>query len=332
MRAALVIGIISMKLFFVGVASLGADQFFELFEGHALASELTISLWDDDAEAGRSLMINGHSTLVRPIKDAQWSDAELVVLAAPDIELNFVAKLPSNATVIDLYSNMPDDQAELVIAGRDTLLKGTYYRSAEPVLLATYRFCEAVSTKLEPLRIHMAATLPASIHDREGVEALARETASLLNGIDSTQQFLDATLAFNALAQPVSVNDSGESPLEALIADGASQIFEDAEVSVSTVQVPMFHGTSVMLTMECQDKPTLKDLVPLIDRSPVLRYSLSTNASTQMMIGQSECLVSRVRVDPRVDQTLHVTLMFDEQRFGRAANLLDLLATLVTKH
>ena len=62
-----------MKLFFVGVSSLVADQFFELFEDHPLASEIELSLWDDDNEAGRSLMVNGHSTLVRPVGQAPFS-------------------------------------------------------------------------------------------------------------------------------------------------------------------------------------------------------------------------------------------------------------------
>lgn len=332
MRATLFKGNKMMKLFFVGVASLGADQFFELFENHALASEIQLSLWDDESEAGRSLMINGHSTLVRSVKDAPWSEADLVVLAAPGIDTGMLAEVSTSATVIDLYSNCPDDQAKLAIAGRDYLCEGQVYRSAEPVLLATYRFCEAIASELEPLRLHMASTLPASVHDKSGVEALARETASLLNGIESTEQFLGSTLAFNSLAQPLDVNSSDELPIESRIADGAQQIFSDADVSVSTVQVPMFHGTSVMLTIECQDQPSLSNIIPLIDRSPVLRYSKSNNASTQMMIGQNECLVSRLRIDPRVDQTLQTTLMFDEQRFGRAANLLDLIATLVTKH
>jgi len=321
-----------MKLFFVGVSSLVADQFFELYEDHPLASEIELSLWDDENGAGRSLMINGHSTLVRPVEQAPFTEASIVILAQPDVSADLLERASSGATLIDLYSNLSPESFQLAVAGRDCLESGEWYQLAEPVLVAVYKFCHAIEAKVEPLRMHIAATLPASVHDRKGAEALARETAALLNGREATEQFLDATLAFNALAQPFVLDDNEESGLERRIADGADELFEDAEVTVSTVQVPMFHGTSVMLMLETQADQAVPELVALIDRDNALRFSHSPNASTQSMIGQTECLVSRLRVDARVDQTIQTTLMFDENRFGRASALLELLGTLVTKH
>ena len=322
----------SVKVFIVGVGSLAADQFFELFEDSAIASEIALSLWDGEADAGRSLMINGHSTLVREYDQAPYAEANVVVLAAPDIPKEILEMASEGATLIDLYNNLEADSAELAIAGACSLESGQWYRSPEPALLAVYRFCDAIKAKVEPLRLNLAVALPASAHDRAGVEALALETAALLNGREATEQYLGATLAFNSLAQTFDLNDQSETAVETRIANDAELLFEDAETSVSTVQVPMFHGTSVMLTIESSSKIELADVTAAVDRDKSLRWSEGKSTATQMMIGREECLVTRVRKDPRVDQTLLATLMFDEQRFGRAANLMGLLSSLIPKH
>lgn len=328
----------SHKVLLLGVSALAGEQLLELIEDHPLAKELHFALYDTEEEAGRSLMVNGSALRVRPYDAIDLTNARLAILCAPQIPAEVLARVMPNLAVLDLHARAETQAGELILAGVSSsvlaLDPGAIYRSPEPALLASALLLKTLSSAVEPLRVTATLMLPASLHDQAGVQALATETAHLLNGREAPAKLLKAALAFNLLAQPQALDATGSMQVEALFADGLAELLgaEDLEVNASAVEVPLFHGTAVTLAVELDKAVELKELIRLIDREAKLRYAPAASASTQSATGLEECLVARLRFDPQDANVLLLTLLFDEQRLGRASNAIDALRVLVTAH
>lgn len=328
----------SNKVVLLGISALAGEQLLELIENHPLAKEVNFELYDAEDEAGRSLMINGRAHRVRPYPHIDLDNATLAILCAADIPAQIIDQVAPRVTLFDLHARSQTESGDLLLPGvtntQLTLVSGRSYRSPEPALLATAMVLKTLSAAVEPLRVTATLMLPASLHDQAGVQALAAETASLLNGREAAAKFLDASVAFNLLAQPLATDAKGSLLVERLYTEGLAELLgaEDLEVNASAVQVPLFHGTAVTLSVEVAKSVKLEALVRLIDREARLRYAPSASASTQSATGIDECLVARLRFDPKDENVLLMTLLFDEQRLGRASNAVEALRALVTAH
>lgn len=328
----------SNRVLLLGVSALAGEQLLELIQDHPLAKEVVLELYDIEDEAGRSLMVNGSAHRVRPYQQIDFTGASLAILCAADIPEDVVSSATPHLTLFDLHARPQTQAGALLLSGvasaKLQLEPGTVYRSPEPALLSAALVLKTLSAAVDPLRVTATMMLPASLHDQAGVQALATETAHLLNGLEATSKYLDANMAFNLLAQPLAVDIQGALQVEKLFAEGLAELLgeEDLEVNASAVQVPLFHGTAVTLAVELAKSAKLEELVRLIDREAKLRYVPSTSASTQSATGIDECLVSRLRFDPKDENVLLMTLLFDEQRLGRASNAVEALRALVTAH
>lgn len=328
----------SNKVLLLGISALAGEQLLELLEDHPLAKEVVFALYDTEEEAGRSLMVNGSALRVRPYADIDLTDARLAILCAPQIPAEVIGNIAPKLCLFDLHARELTSSGELLLSGvsdaRLNLEPGAQFRSPEPVLLTTALLLKTLSAAVEPLRVTATMMLPASLHDQAGVQALATETAHLLNGREAAAKLLDASMAFNLIAQPQPLQANGSMLIETLFCEGLAELLgaDDLEVNASAVEVPLFHGTAVTLAIELAKGIELNELIRLIDREAKLRYAPSASASTQSATGIDECLVSRLRFDPQDANVLLATLLFDEQRLGRASNAIDALRVLVTAH
>ncbi|HSG03450.1 MAG TPA: Asd/ArgC dimerization domain-containing protein [Marinobacterium sp.] len=328
----------SKKVLLLGISALAGEQLLDLLEDHPLAKEVIFELFDTEEEAGRSLMVNGSAHRVRRYESIDLTDAKLAILCSPQIPADVISSIAPKVSLFDLHSREQTAGAELLLSGvakaRLELQPGTQFRSPEPALLVTALLLKTLSAAAEPLRVTATLMLPASLHDQPGIQALAAETAHLLNGREASAKLLDANMAFNLIAQPQPVDENGSLGVERLFAEGLAQLLgaDDLEVNASAVQVPLFHGTAVTLAVELTKAVELNELVRLIDREAKLRFSPGASASTQSATGIEECLVSRLRFDAQDANVLLTTLLFDEQRLGRASNAVDALRALVTAH
>ena len=328
----------ALRVFLLGVGALAGEQIVELLQDNPLTEATEIKLFDTESRAGQSLMVGGKANRVALYESADFTKADLVLLCAPNVPELVVQAAVSACTLLDLHHHAATEDAELLVAEINaphfTLKKGAIYRSPEPSLLATALFLKALdSTRANPLRLTANIICPASLHDQAGVLALAKETSMLLNGREASDKLLDAFLAFNVLAMPQPVDAAGEMPIERLYRDGLPRLSdEELEVSVTAVQAPLFHGTAVTLVIENQNRVEISQLTQAIDRQDKLRYTEAKSASTQSVTGVDECMVSRLRFDVQDDRIIKLTLLFDEQRLGRASNAVALIGSLTTMH
>lgn len=326
------------NVYLLGVSALAGEQIIELLDQSPLVSDIKLSLFDSEDEAGRSLMVSGSAHRVKAYESAEFVQADLVVFCAPQIPEEVVDAAVAATTVLDLHSRAQTLGSPLLVSGL-TAQKlesgaGKIYLSPEPALLAAAQFLASIRDQAQPLRVTATLVLPASLHDQAGIQALASETAQLLNGREATSQLLEATLAFNTLAQPQGVDESGAMAIEQLFVAGLPELLadQDLEVAATALQAPLFHGTALTLAVELRNSVALEELIRLVDRNAKLRYTRSPGASTQSVTGADCCLVSRLRVDSHDAHLIQVTLMLDEQRLGRASNALELFSQLMPKH
>lgn len=328
----------SLKVFLLGVSALSGEQIIELLEDNPLTESTTIKLFDLEDQSGQSLMVGGKAHRVSPIESADFANADLVILCAPNLPEDSVNAALKATTVLDLHNHAACSGAPLVVnelnAAEFCLQSGAVYRSPEPALLASAVLLKAIEpSQVQPLRVNATLIYPASLHDQAGIQALASETAHLLNGREAPTKMLEASLAFNLIAQPLANDDSGEMWVETQYATGLPELVdEDLEVSVNAIEAPLFHGTAVTLIIEVQNKAEIDKLVQAIDRQPKLRFTRAASASTQSVTGVDHVLVTRLRLDKSDDRIIKLTLMFDEQRVGRASNAVGLIGALTPKH
>lgn len=327
-----------LRVFLLGVGALAGEQIIELLQDNPLTEATEIKLFDSESRAGQSLMVGGKAHRVALYESADFTKADLVLLCAPNVPELVVQAAIEACTLLDLHHHVATEDAKLLVAEINapcfTLQKGVAYRSPEPSLLATALFLKALeSTRAKPLRLTANIICPASLHDQAGILALAKETSHLLNGREASDKLLDAFLAFNLLAMPQAVDADGEMPIERLYRDGLPALGDEAlEVSVTAIQAPLFHGTAVTLVIENQNRVELSQLTQAIDRQDKLRYTQAKSASTQSVTGVDECMVSRLRFDVQDDRIIKLTLLFDEQRLGRASNAVALIGSLTPRH
>ncbi len=327
-----------MNVFLLGVSALAGEQIIELVEDNPLTESVVLKLFDSEDNSGQSLMVGGTAKRVNPYATADFSEADLVVLCAPEIPGDLIAKAIEQSSVLDLHAHAATENGSLLVAeinaGDLVVEPGAVYRSPEPALLVTALLLHALApTRIQPLRVTANLICPASLHDQAGIQALATETAHLLNGREAPEKLFDASLAFNLLATPQQADADGEMAIERMFKEGVVELIDEGlEVAVTAVEAPLFHGTAVALIIEARNRADLQQLIQVVDRHPKLRYTQAKSASTQSVTGVDQCLVSRLRLDADDDLIIKTTLLLDEQRLGRASNAVALLGSLTIKH
>jgi hypothetical protein len=141
-------------------------------------------------------------------------------------------------------------------AGREPVRAGDYRN--RNVIAVPNSLTSQLLTALKPLiddgglsRISVTSLLSASAHGKKAVDALAGQSAKLLNGIPIDEDdFFGRQLAFNML--PLLPDREGSVREERRIVDEARKILQDdgLMISANVVQSPVFYGHAQMVSFE----------------------------------------------------------------------------------
>ncbi len=177
-------------------------------------------------------------------------------------------------------------------------------------------------------RVDVAVAQPVSVAGKEGVDALAAESARLLNGQALESSALAAQIAFNVLPIPAAKSAEIEHNLGALLAaDGVRP-----QVNCQAVMAAVFYGHCAMLRAEFDEPLKLGDC----------RTALLGDARFRVLLGEGEELASpaglkgsetidiaELALDRRSDNVLRCTLVADNLRKGVVLNIIELLKILI---
>jgi aspartate-semialdehyde dehydrogenase len=291
---------------------------------------------------GQSVAFRGKNLRVKDLQVFDFSTVQIAFFAAGKTVTQRYAPVAAAAgcSVIDLSNGLESDQAVRVVPEVNAhALEGLKapFVLACPSAIGTVLACTlaALPVAVRVEQVVLTACMAVSSRGREGVSELARQTAELLNARPLQNNVFDRQMAFNLLAQVESVDEHGHSATERQIVADLKLLLGRPElhVSVSCIQVPVFFGDSLNVSLQTAADIDMQQVRSSLDAAPALELVENDDFPTAVgdAVGQDAIYVGRVRsgFDKRSELNLWITS--DNVRKGAALNAVQ-LAELLIKH
>ncbi|EDX5081172.1 aspartate-semialdehyde dehydrogenase [Salmonella enterica] len=279
--------------------------------------------------AGKHLRFGGKSVIVQDAADFDWTQAQLAF---------FVAGAEASAAWVEDATNagcLVIDSSGLFALEPDVPL---VVPEVNPYVLADYRNRNLIAVAdsltsqllaaLKPLidqgglsRIAVTSMLSASAQGKKAVDALAGQSAKLLNGIPIDEDdFFGRQLAFNML--PLLPDREGSVRQERRIVDEVRKILQDdgVMISASVVQSPVFYGHAQMVSFEALRPLAAEEAREALSRGEDIVLSEETDYPTQVgdASGNPQLSIGCVHNDYGMPEQIQFWSVADNIRFGGA--------------
>ncbi len=293
--------------------------------------------------AGEHLRFGGKSVIVQDAADFDWTQAQLAF---------FVAGAEASAAWIDDATNagcLVIDSSGLFALEPDVPL---VVPEVNPYVLADYRNRNVIAVAdsltsqllaaLKPLidqgglsRIAVTSMLSASAQGKKAVDALAGQSAKLLNGIPIDEDdFFGRQLAFNML--PLLPDREGSVRQERRIVDEVRKILQDdgVMISASVVQSPVFYGHAQMVSFEALRPLAAEEAREAFSRGEDIVLSEETDYPTQVgdASGNPQLSIGCVHNDYGMPGQIQFWSVADNVRFGGALMAVKIAEKLVQEY
>ncbi|ENG5546689.1 aspartate-semialdehyde dehydrogenase [Salmonella enterica subsp. enterica] len=293
--------------------------------------------------AGEHLRFGGKSVIVQDAADFDWTQAQLAF---------FVAGAEASAAWIDDATNagcLVIDSSGLFALEPDVSL---VVPEVNPYVLADYRNRNVIAVAdsltsqllaaLKPLidqgglsRIAVTSMLSASAQGKKAVDALAGQSAKLLNGIPIDEDdFFGRQLAFNML--PLLPDREGSVRQERRIVDEVRKILQDdgVMISASVVQSPVFYGHAQMVSFEALRPLAAEEAREAFSRGEDIVLSEETDYPTQVgdASGNPQLSIGCVHNDYGMPEQIQFWSVADNVRFGGALMAVKIAEKLVQEY
>lgn len=293
--------------------------------------------------AGEHLRFGGKSVIVQDAADFDWTQAQLAF---------FVAGAEASAAWIDDATNagcLVIDSSGLFALEPDVPL---VVPEVNPYVLADYRNRNVIAVAdsltsqllaaLKPLidqgglsGIAVTSMLSASAQGKKAVDALAGQSAKLLNGIPIDEDdFFGRQLAFNML--PLLPDREGSVRQERRIVDEVRKILQDdgVMISASVVQSPVFYGHAQMVSFEALRPLAAEEAREAFSRGEDIVLSEETDYPTQVgdASGNPQLSIGCVHNDYGMPEQIQFWSVADNVRFGGALMAVKIAEKLVQEY
>ncbi|KLR28373.1 aspartate-semialdehyde dehydrogenase [Enterobacter kobei] len=293
--------------------------------------------------AGEHLRFNGKSVMVQDAAAFDWTQAQLAFFAAgAEATASYIEEATnSGCLVIDLsglFAMEPD--VPLVVPDVNPYVLADYRN--RNIIAVPNSLTSQLLTALKPLiddgglsRITVTSLLSASANGKKAVDALAGQSAKLLNGIPIDEDdFFGRQLAFNML--PLLPDREGSVREERRIVDEARKILQDEGlmISANVVQSPVFYGHAQMVGFEALRPLAAEEARDAFGRSEDIVLSEESEFPTQVgdATGSAHLSVGCVRNDYGMPEQVQFWSVADNVRFGGALMAVKIAEKLVQEY
>ncbi|ELV0560789.1 aspartate-semialdehyde dehydrogenase [Salmonella enterica] len=293
--------------------------------------------------AGEHLRFGGKSVIVQDAADFDWTQAQLAF---------FVAGAEASAAWVDDATNagcLVIDSSGLFALEPDVPLVVpevnphvlTDYRNRNVIAVADSLTSQLLAA-LKPLidqgglsRIAVTSMLSASAQGKKAVDALAGQSAKLLNGMPIDEDdFFGRQLAFNML--PLLPDREGSVRQERRIVDEVRKILQDdgVMISASVVQSPVFYGHAQMVSFEALRPLAAEEAREAFSRGEDIVLSEETDYPTQVgdASGNPQLSIGCVHNDYGMPEQIQFWSVADNVRFGGALMAVKIAEKLVQEY
>ena len=319
----------SINVAITGVSSLLGENLLEILESRNFPVAKLL-LTDPGQVVGRSVMYAGHANRVISVDEADLSAVDLIFNChSQGLPKDFSpAQLTGKLKVIDLCPNAFADYPSIVPEVNSEQIGGSsYIISPSPAAVVSAMALHALHQRFKLLRLNIVSMSSVAESGQKGVEALAAETAKLLNGRDPEASYYGQQIAFNLIPFTGKVEESGSTDKEARLVSELQFLLGDEalEIAATSVQLPLFHGQNVVLHAECQFPVDINEAQLLLRQTKGLQcaanqyYSVVADAA-----GQDEVFISRVRTEAENNAGFMLFAVSDSLRKGGALNAVQI--------
>jgi aspartate-semialdehyde dehydrogenase len=295
--------------------------------------------------AGQELELRGEPNRVQAVAPGVFRGFDVAILAAGEEASRRWAPVAraEGCRVVDdsAFSRddlavplvVPEVNAELLDAGDGGLV-------ASPCAIAI-----ALALVARPL--HAAAGLVRVLVDTyqavsgaggKAVEQLQREAADLMNGREPEPPTrLPHRIAFNLVPQVGAIGPDGQSAQELEVVRQARRLLglPGLAISVTAVQVPVFHGHAAAVHLELERPLALEAARQALRRAPAVKViddpATGVYPMPMLAVNDDAVLVGRLRADAALPNGLALFLAVDNLRKGSATNLVQLAQALAAR-
>ncbi|NIF20851.1 aspartate-semialdehyde dehydrogenase [Candidatus Pantoea multigeneris] len=301
------------------VLELLAERQFPVGELYLLASENS---------AGESQRFDGRTLRVEDAAEFDWSQAQLAFFVAGAEASARYAEDAANSgcLVIDssaLFALDPD--VPLVVPEVNSHVLADY-RNRNIISVADSQVSQLLSA-IKPLvdvagvgRIQVTNLLSVSSHGKAAVDALAGESARLLNGVPADDHYFGRQLAFNLL--PQQADEAGSVASERRLVDQVRKVLQDdgLPVTVTSIQAPVFFGNAQIVHLESLRPLSAEEAREALERADDVQLSEESSYPTQVSdaTGNDALNVGCVRNDYGMPDLIQFWSVADNIRFGGA--------------
>lgn len=188
-------------------------------------------------------------------------------------------------------------------------------------------------------RINVATYQAVSGTGKEAIEALAGQTARLLNAAPIDLKVYPKQIAFNVLPQIDVFLENGYTKEEMKMVWETRKIFEDESIMVNptAVRVPVFYGHSEAVHIETKEKISAeraKELLSQADGVEVMDERKDGGYPTAVSegAGNDPVYVGRIREDISCEKGLDMWVVSDNVRKGAALNSVQIAEILIKEY
>ena len=225
---------------------------------------------------------DGEPVVITPLDEQNLASAEVAVLAGSQASsrraLALAAKHAARPALIDMTYTAEDEpaarlRAPLVEPPGYEAPAGAVHVIAHPAAIALALFLTRVTTGFRVRRWTAHIFEPASERGQRGLEELRRQTVSLLSFQQLPKEIFDAQAAFNLLArygdEAPQTLESIELRIERHLASLLGSRSAAPMPSIRLVQAPVFHGYSISLHAEFEERPDERALAEALSSPEV---------------------------------------------------------------
>lgn len=310
-----------------------AERQFPVGELYALARE----------SAGESLRFAGKTVRIEDAESFDWTQVQLAFfMAGAEASARYAEEATgSGCLVIDtsgLFALEPD--VPLVVPEVNPFVLADY-RNRNIVAVADSMTSQLL-TALKPLidegglsRISVTSLLSVSGQGKKAVDALAGQSAKLLNGIPIDEDdFFGRQLAFNML--PILPDGEGSVREARRVVDQVRKILQDdgLMISASCVRAPVFYGHAQMVSFEALRPLAAEEARDAFARAEDIVLSEADDFPTQVgdASGSTHLSVGCVHNDYGMPEQIQFWSVADNVRFGGALMAVKIAEKLVQEY
>lgn len=293
--------------------------------------------------AGGTVTFKGKKLTVLDAETFDWSQAQIGLFSAGGSVSAIYAPKAAEAgcVVIDNTSHfryeadiplvVPEVNPEAIADYRNRNIIANPNCSTIQMLVALKPIHDAVGIS----RVNVATYQSVSGAGQSAVEALASETAQLMNGrpLDEKGQFA-RQIAFNAIPQIDVFLENGYTKEEMKMHWETQKILGDSSIAVNAtaVRVPVFYGHAEAVHIETRMPISPEQVKALLANAPgVVLLENNADFPTQVCsaTGKDEVFVGRIRQDLSHENGINMWVVADNIRKGAATNSIQIAEVLI---